>query len=383
MISDLSIAHFKAIRKVSLPLRRFNLLAGINGMGKSTCLQSLLLLRQSWLARTLPTLGLLLRGSLIDLGRGEDVLHQFEDEEFIEFRIETTSGEATWSFDAGKSQGLDHEILPLRSFKESYAPSPKTASSAYEQPPFSAGFRYLSAERVSPKVAYETSFYSVRELDQIGSHGEFAAHYLAEYQNCEIDIVRLRHPGLSVNQPDLLSNVRAWMGELSPGISLEVQNYPGIQKASVAYEYDTGPEKRFTSLLRPTNVGFGITYAFPIVVAVLSAKTGDTLLVENPEAHLHPGGQFKIGRMLALTAAGGVQVFVETHSEHVLNGARIAVKNGDLSHDDVAIFFFDRRTGDPAHDVRIEVPKIDRDGKIDPWPVGFFDEAEKRLFELL
>jgi len=140
--------------------------------------------------------------------------------------------------------------------------------------------------------------------------------------------VRLRHPGLSVNQPDLLSNVRAWMGELSPGISLEVQNYPGIQKASVAYEYDTGPEKRFTSLLRPTNVGFGITYAFPIVVAVLSAKTGDTLLVENPEAHLHPGGQFKIGRMLALTAAGGVQVFVETHSEHVLNGARIAVKNG-------------------------------------------------------
>jgi len=54
-----------------------------------------------------------------------------------------------------------------------------------------------------------------------------------------------------------------------------------------------------------------------------------------------------------------------------------------LSHDDVAIFFFDRRTGDPAHDVRIEVPKIDRDGKIDPWPVGFFDEAEKRLFELL
>ena len=67
MISELSIAHFKATRKVKLPLRRFNLLAGINGMGKSTCLQSLLLLRQSWLARTLPTLGLLLRGSLVDL----------------------------------------------------------------------------------------------------------------------------------------------------------------------------------------------------------------------------------------------------------------------------------------------------------------------------
>ncbi len=383
MISELSIARFKAIRKAVLPLQRFNLLAGINGMGKSTCLQSLLLLRQSCMARTLPQLGLLLRGSLLDLGRGEDVLHQFEDEESIEFRIKTSDGEATWSFDVGKKHGLDHEILSLRKFKDTYASSTKTNSIAYERPPFSAGFRYLSAERVRPEVAYETSFYSVRELDQIGTHGEFAVHYLTEHQNRAVVIEPLRHPAMSSTQTDLLSNVRAWMGELSPGITLDVQHYPGIQKASLAYEYDTGPGKRFTNPLRPTNVGFGITYAFPIVVAVLSSKPGDTVLIENPESHLHPSGQFKIGRMLAIAAAGGVQVFVETHSDHVLNGVRVAVKNGQIAHDDIAIFSFNRVTGDPMHDVQIASPKVDRDGKLDSWPANFFDETEKSLFELL
>ena len=82
-------------------------------------------------------------------------------------------------------------------------------------------------------------------------------------------------------------------------------------------------------------------------------------------------------------AAGGVQVLLETHSDHVLNGIRVCVKRGELAADNVAIFSFDRPKGDPAHDVTITSPKINRDGKIDPWPSGFFDEAEKLLFELL
>ena len=383
MISHLSIARFKAIRNASLSLRSLNLFAGINGMGKSTCLQSLLLLRQSWTARTLPTSGLLLRGPLADLGRGEDVLHQFENEESVEFQIATQDGSATWTFSVEKGRGLDHEILPLINFKADYPQSISGDSAAYQQSPFSAGFRYLSAERVRPEVAYDTSFYSVRELDQIGSRGEFAVHYLAEHQHRPLGISTLQHPELAANQIDLLSNVRAWMGEVSPGISLAVQQYPGINKASVNFDYDTGPGSRFANPLRPTNVGFGISYCLPIVVAALSAQPGDTLLVENPESHLHPSGQSRIGRLLALVAAGGVQVLVETHSDHVLNGIRVCVKRGELAPVDVAIFSFDRPRGDPAHDVTITSPTINRDGKIDPWPRGFFDEAEKLLFELL
>src|SRR5262245_17390018 len=102
MITELAIARFKAIRRTEMQLRTLNLLAGVNGLGKSTCLQALLLLRQSWMARTLPSPGLLLRGSLVDLGRGEDVLHQLENEESIEFQIKTEAGAAKWSFDVAK-----------------------------------------------------------------------------------------------------------------------------------------------------------------------------------------------------------------------------------------------------------------------------------------
>jgi predicted ATPase len=377
MITELSIARFKAIRGATFSLRSLNLFAGVNGVGKSTCLQALLLLRQSWLARTLPE-RLLLRGTLVDLGRGEDVLHQFENDESIEFRITTPGGSATWNFDVGKNKGLDHEILTLHDFKETYPPSTSIASLAYDHPPFAEGFRYLSAERVGPEVAYETSFYSVRELDQIGPKGEFAVHYLAEHQNRAVAIEPLHHISLAVTQRDLLSNTRAWMGEISPGISLDVRQYPDLQKATVAYKYETGPGK-----LRPTNVGFGITYALPIVVATLSARAGDTLLVENPESHLHPSGQSKIGRMLALAASGGVQVFVESHSDHVLNGMRLGVKRGEILPAQVAILSFDRPGGDPSDDVRVRALQIDRHGKIDHWPPGFFDETEKLLFELL
>jgi len=383
MISEMSIARFKAIRSASLPLKHLNLFAGINGMGKSSCLQTLLLLRQSFAARTLPSTGLLLRGELADLGRGEDVLHQFEEEETIEFSVATQRGSARWVFGAREGDGLDQEILPQIAFEESYPPVEGSVSGAYDQPPFLPGFRYLSAERVRPEVAYDTSFYSVHELDQIGPKGEFAVHYLSEHQNRALAIPSLRHTSLTQNQSDLLSNVRAWIGEISPGISLAVQQYPMINKAAVNYEYDTGPASRFSNPLRPTNVGFGITYCLPIIVATLASQPGDMLLIENPESHLHPSGQSHIGRLLSLAAAGGVQILVETHSDHVLNGIRVSVRRGEIPSGDVAIFSFDRQRGDPSHRVQITRPTIDRNGKIDAWPPGFFDETEKLLFELL
>ena len=76
--------------------------------------------------------------------------------------------------------------------------------------------------------------------------------------------------------------------------------------------------------MRPTNMGFGVSYALPVITAGLLAPAGSLLVVENPEAHLHPAGQSRVGRFLAHLAASGVQVVAETHSDHVLNGVRLA-----------------------------------------------------------
>ena len=78
--------------------------------------------------------------------------------------------------------------------------------------------------------------------------------------------------------------------------------------------------------LRAVHTGDGLVQVLPIVVAALSAAEDSLLLIENPEANLHPAGQAHMGEFLAEVAAAGVQVILETHSDHVLNGIRRAVK---------------------------------------------------------
>ena len=88
-----------------------------------------------------------------------------------------------------------------------------------------------------------------------------------------------------------------------------------------------------------------------------------------------------IGKFLAQTASCGTQIIIETHSDHVLNGIRIAVKNGIIKSDQIALNFFDRSPISP--DSTLITPKLDKDGRLDQWPDGFFDEWEKGLAELL
>jgi predicted ATPase len=96
------------------------------------------------------------------------------------------------------------------------------------------------------------------------------------------------------------------------------------------------------------------------------------LLVENPEAHLHPAGQSKLGRFLARVAGSGVQVVMETHSDHVLNGARLAVANDrTLRARDMLVHYFGES--------QTSVISVNEKGELDHWPMGFFDQIENDL----
>ena len=92
-----------------------------------------------------------------------------------------------------------------------------------------------------------------------------------------------------------------------------------------------------------------------------------------------------MGELMARAAASGVQVIAETHSDHVLNGVRIAVKEGILKPELTAIHFFSRPEDDGENPLSAKVvsPQIDADGRIDTWPEGFFDESENSLSKLL
>ena len=171
-----------------------------------------------------------------------------------------------------------------------------------------------------------------------------------------------------------------WLDKISPGVSPKVTVNMKLRNSEVRYEYIEGKNK--TNSYKSVNVGFGITYVLPIVVALLSAREGDMVIIENPEAHIHPAGQRKLGELIALAGAGGVQVIVETHSDHILNGIRLSVKNRKINPEQVELmYFYKNESNDYKHEV--VYPKIDLNGRLDQWPSGFFDEWDNALLELL
>ena len=128
---------------------------------------------------------------------------------------------------------------------------------------------------------------------------------------------------------------------------------------------------------RPVHLGFGYSYALPIIVAGLIAQPGDMLVVENPEAHLHPLAQSRVGEFLTKVSMANVQVFVESHSEHILNAFRLAVKSEHVEDSNLRVLYFRNDPVDPV----LLVP-VEKDGRILMWPSGFFDQRT-RDFSLL
>jgi predicted ATPase len=125
---------------------------------------------------------------------------------------------------------------------------------------------------------------------------------------------------------------------------------------------------------RPSNTGFGVSYCLPIIVAGLSARPGSVLLVESPEAHMHPSAQSSMGSFLARIAASGVQVFIETHSDHVLNGIRKAVldETHPIGREGVVIHHL---FVDDSMTIKEEI-RIEESGNLSSRPAAFFDQAE-------
>ena len=86
---------------------------------------------------------------------------------------------------------------------------------------------------------------------------------------------------------------------------------------------------------------------------------------------------------MALAAQNDIQLIVETHSDHILNGIRVAVKKEEINSERVGLLYFQREIENREHRAKIIAPKIDKDGRISKWTEGFFDEWEKSLDELL
>ncbi len=371
MIKQLQLHNFKCFAKQSLPFGKLTLLSGLNGMGKSSVIQSLLLLRQSYQQGLLHETGLALNGDLLRLGTAQDVFYENAQDDQLTLGLTLDTGaENRWNFDYTAAD----DVIKLAADSIT-----TTDASVYTTPLFTDEFHYLQAERLGPRTSFGTSEYLVREHRQLGPSGEYAPYYLALFGSRDIPNQALHHPAAAA--PALRNETEAWMGEVSPGTRINITSVPDMDLMGLRFSFVTGMNE--SRPYRATNVGFGLTYTLPIIVATLSAAPGSLLLIENPEAHLHPKGQALMGEMLARAASGGVQVVLETHSDHVLNGIRLAVHGGRIAPEDVRLHYFDRRDMGEFAQHLVVSPTIDRDGRIDDWPDGFFDQWDKSLEELL
>jgi predicted ATPase len=375
MISSLHLINFKPFEDRPLEFSPLTLLSGLNSSGKSSVLQSLLLLRQSYQQKLLSKTGLALNGNLVNIGTAQDALFEGAKEDLIAFELVWKNGTmGIWRFNYDR----EADVLNLIS-------QPVTEE-VYQTSLFTNKFHYLQAERIGSRKYYDMSDFSVKEKN-IGIKGENTAYFLSLSEKQSIFNSKLSHPNVKTESKgslpdqeksqDLIDQVEAWMGEISPGTRITISPKPEVDLISMQYSY--GDSK----LYRATNVGFGISYTLPIIVAILSSEPGTLILLENPEAHLHPKGQSKMGELLALAASCGVQIIVETHSDHVLNGIRLAVHDGKIEPEDVQLHYFERQEKERIMVSKVTSPKIDKNGRIDQWPDGFFDEWRNILSKLI
>jgi predicted ATPase len=370
MIRQLRIENFKAFRDQRISLAPLTLLTGLNGSGKSSVLQALLALRQSFDQGLLNDGRLALDGGLVRLGTFQDALFESATQERIGFELLAGVGQEErclkWDFgflskDDRVSQRISRPIERI---------DPVLL--------FGPGFRFLSAERIGPRVNYRIADSELTSVG-LGTQGEWTAQYLAANEERAIPLQHCSHPKAVGMR--LLSQVEAWMSEFSPGLRIELA--ADVTRDAVSLRYRFEARRGVSNSFRATNVGFGVSYTLPVVVAILSASPGDLVLLEAPEAHLHPRGQSKLGELVARAVSSGVQVLVETHSDHVMNGVRVAVHQNVLPASSAGFLYFgwDPKVEDGATSISPIV--LDEDGRISNWPEGFFDEMDRSIEVLL
>ena len=189
----------------------------------------------------------------------------------------------------------------------------------------------------APRKLYPVSEVLARKGD-FGQNSEHAWNLLSHYNDTSLppDDPRRGKSG----RLNLGGVIDDWLQEVSPGAHLELEQVISADAIVAGFTFNRPGDVR-SRRHRATNVGFGLSYVLPVMLALL-VRPGTMCLIENPESHLHPRGQTKLAELAARASSAGVQVFVETHSDHFMDGIRIAVREGIISPEQTAFHYFER-----------------------------------------
>lgn len=371
-MENLIIKNFKCFREANIPLNQLTIFAGANGYGKSSAIQALLYLRRTiehcakwndhiYVYEESNGLNVQLNDAYcLLLGDSSQVLSQNSAENFIILGLYNDEKKFHVKYEVEDSK---LHLTPIEVINQR-----NTESQIFMQE-----FYYLNAERIGPRIKQEIKFY---DFPNTGFQGEQTAQLLGDTNfnySFKVDEKR-KFP--QIESARLEQQVNAWLNDLMP----EVKVTASYDTASLSAQIRVNNSFAKNNAVIAPNIGFGISYVLPIIVTGLIAKEGSYMIVENPEAHLHPSAQSKIGRFLAMIANAGVRVIVETHSDHVINGMQLATIKNEIKPEHITINFF-------SHIKNCQQPELDSisinsKGELSSWPRGFFDQTQLDYAEL-
>lgn len=368
MINQLNLEYFKCFENIKIDLKNLNILSGENASGKSSLIQAFLILNQTmqtneWSKK------LILNGNNVKLGTVSDVIDKVNGRNIINIALSDEENEIGWTFSGERDQlsmqidkvYVNNEIFNPPSILHNLLPSEHNHNNILSS---LKNMIYIKAERCGPR-----DFYALidNEEKNYTVDGEHSIAILFNNLDKEVSST-LR---LKTAPPTLFQQVQARMREFFPGFEYSIEPIDKINAVTLGIRTSED-----TDFHKPMNVGFGLTQILPIIISCLTAQPEDLLIIENPEVHLHPKGQALMGEFLAAVANSGVQIIIESHSDHVLNGIRRAVKCKKINNEKVAFYFFNNRN---FNESQIISPQIDKNGRIDHWPNGFFDQFDKDI----
>jgi len=431
MLTRLSFDNYRAFEKLDLPLTKINLFLGPNNSGKSSILSSISLLSQT-INSDDPVIPLLLTGKFEDLGTYQDTVHNNDPSLNITLGLELSADKIkdkikkiigssifgisvtfhyrkqrhetvvnslriynrpnrlilrTHIAEKGSNQLIEKVgkrfgnitlgskssgSIELEHFFPTYNAPLRQMVNIADRPSYPSGdletvlwrlyrtftehlnsIEFIGPFRRGPERVYT---YSGETPSSVGVHGEKS-----------IEIIVADHFRRMSKKLNITDNISKWLQKSQIADALNVVPLTDRHFEIRLSHYNTSESENLA------DVGYGCSQILPILVSGFSIKPNSTLIIEQPEIHLHPKAQAEVGTFLYEVSKRNVQLLIETHSEHLLLRLQSHVASGDLKPNDISVFYV---YSDPiTKEKKCKSIPLGRNGfYIQDWPQGFFPE---------
>lgn len=369
MIEKIYLENFKCFQSQSFNLANLTVFCGCNSSGKSTVIQSILAIKQSIKNFTNEAAEIQLNGNLFKFGTVLDIYNRRADSSNFQIHINDIKFKATY----------DTKIKDLRRW--TVEPIVGGIPNLF----LNNDFVYLSAERLGPKLQHNISTdYDTLNLGVLGENALYEYHKRQnspvknqEFAKSIFNAKLSQEDKIDIQQEIFLNRlVEVAMQRVYPAYAMKIREDKESDLVANSFYVQEDPNKL---PIRPNNIGFGVSCVLPVIIACCCIQKGGVLIVENPEIHLHPKAQAELIKILAILSLCGVQVILETHSDHIINGLRLFIKKYSEQGNNISENFIIYS----INNSEVTEIKIDKDGYFNQMDDDFFDQIMKDLGELI